>query len=172
MSRTSGLPKGWLADGSHLAEYEMGLAPGAGPAGAGAVYIKAGERPQGFATLMQQFKADAYRGKRLRFSATVRAEGIEQWTGLWMRVDGDTDQMLAFDNMQDRPITGTRDWERHAVVLDVPGQSSRVSFGMLLAGPGQVWMAEARVEAVGPDVSTTAARCVLPDHPVNLSFAE
>ena len=135
MSRTPRMPKGWFAAGSHPAEYEMGLDPGSGPARGGTAYIKAGERPQGFATLMQSFKADAYRGKRLRFSAAVRANGIEQWAGLWMRVDGSPEQMLAFDNMQNRPITGTRDWETHAVVLDVPERSSRVALGILLLVP-------------------------------------
>jgi hypothetical protein len=172
MSRTPSMPRGWLAAGSHPSEYEMGLDPGAGPDRGGAAYIKAGESPQGFATLMQTFKADAYRGKRLRFSAAVRAEGVEKWAGLWMRVDGSTDQMLAFDNMSNRPITGTRDWETHAVVLNVPEPSSRVAFGILLAGAGRVWMAGARVEPVGPDVPTTDTRAVLPDHPENLSFDE
>jgi AraC family transcriptional regulator len=27
--------------------------------------------------------------------------------------------MVAFDNMQDRPIKGTTDWQRYEVVLDV-----------------------------------------------------
>jgi hypothetical protein len=172
MSLTPRMPRGWFAAGSHPAEYEMGLDASTGPTGRGAAYIKAGEKPQGFATLMQSFKADAYRGKRLRFSAKVRAAGIEQWSGLWMRVDGTTEQMLTFDNMQNRPITGTRDWETHAVVLDVPEQSGRVALGILLAGPGQVWMSEAHVETVGHDVPTTETRAVLPDHPENLSFDE
>ena len=172
MSRTPSMPRGWLAAGSHPSGYEMGLDPGAGPDRGGAAYIKAGEDPQGFATLMQTFKADAYRGKRLRFSAAVRAEGVEKWAGLWMRVDGGTDQMLAFDNMANRPITGTRDWETHAVVLDVPEQSSRVALGILLGGAGQVWMAEGRVEPVGLDVPTTDIGAVMSDHPVNLSFDE
>jgi len=39
----------------------------------------------------------------------------------WMRVDKSTGAPpLAFDNMQDRPITGTADWKSYAVVLDIP----------------------------------------------------
>jgi hypothetical protein len=168
------MPKGWLAAGSHPARYEMGLDPGTGPSGGGAAYIKSGERPEGFATLMQMFKADAYRGKRLRFSAAARADGIEEYAGLWMRVDGERGQILAFDNMQNRPITGTRAWETHAVVLDVPEQSFAVALGILLAGTGQVWMADARLEPVGPEVPTTASEAcgVLRDGPENLSFDE
>jgi transcriptional regulator with XRE-family HTH domain len=170
MKQTPHIPKGWFAAGSDPAEYEMGIDKGPEPARGGAAYIKAGERPQGFATLMQSFKADAYRGQRLRFSANVRALGIEQWAGLWMRVDGGSEQVLAFDNMQNRPITGTRDWETHHVVLDVPEHSNQVALGILLAGAGQVWMAEARTEPVGPDVPTTDTLADLPDHPENLSF--
>ena len=172
MSGTPRMPKGWFTCGSHPSEYEMGLDPGAGPAQGAAAYVKGGERPLGFATLMQSFKADAYRGKRLRFSAAVRADGVDQWAGLWMRVDGNTEQMLAFDNMQNRPITGTRDWETHAVVLDVPEQSCQIALGILLTGAGQVWMAEASVEPIGTDIPTTELRGELPDHPANLSFAE
>jgi hypothetical protein len=175
MSRTMQMPKGWFAAGSHPSEYEMGLDPCAGPNQGGAGYIKAGESPHGFATLMQQFKAEAYRGMRLRFSAAVRAAALEQWAGLWMRVDGEREHSLAFDNMQNRPITGTRDWERYSVVLDVPERSSGIFLGILLSGAGQVWMAEAQVEPVGLDIPTTdlpSACGALPDHPENLSFGE
>jgi len=34
------------------------------------------------------FKADDYRNKRMRLSAAVKSEGIEDWAGLWMRIDG------------------------------------------------------------------------------------
>ncbi len=38
-----------------------------------------------------------------------------------MRVDKGP-KMLAFDNMQDRPIKGASNWQRYAVVLEVPGR--------------------------------------------------
>ena len=42
----------------------------------------------GFGTLMQMFKADEYRGKRVRMSGYVKAKDASDWAGLWMRVDG------------------------------------------------------------------------------------
>jgi hypothetical protein len=84
----------------------------------------------------------------------------------------DTKESSMSRTPQNRPITGTRDWETYAVVLDVPEQSYQIVLGILLTGAGQVRMAEASVEPDGPDVPTTETRSVLPDHPANLSFAE
>ena len=37
---------------------------------------------------MQTFKADAFRGERVRMSGYVRSKEVSDWAGLWMRVDG------------------------------------------------------------------------------------
>ena len=92
---------------------------------------------------MQMIDATDYRGKRVRFSAHVKAAGIASWAGLWMRIDGPAvpgspmPAMLGFDNMNDRPIKGTMDWTRHDVVLDVPARARAIAFGILLSGPGR-----------------------------------
>ena len=115
-------PKGWFVAGSEPAEYESGIDVSAvhnyRPSG----YLKA-KTPiiQGFGTLMQEFKADHYLGKRICFSARVKTADAQDWAGLWMRVDKGP-KMLAFDNMQDRPIKGASNWQRYAVVLEVPGR--------------------------------------------------
>jgi hypothetical protein len=46
-------------------------------------YLKA-QNPvvQGFGTLMQNFRADHYLGKRVRFSAFVKTERAQNWAGL------------------------------------------------------------------------------------------
>src|SRR5450631_487339 len=41
----------------------------------------------GFGTLMQDFRADHYQGKRVRFSAFVKTEAAQDWAGQWKRVD-------------------------------------------------------------------------------------
>jgi hypothetical protein len=120
---------------------------------------------------MQRFNADAYRGQRLRLSALVRSEGVERWAGLWMRVDGSGRRTLAFDNMQSRGITGTTDWTRYNVVLDVAErESTLIAFGVLLSGAGQISIADVRIESVGPEVPTTGG-LRLRDHPINLDFS-
>ena len=129
------LPAGWFRAGSHPTSYEMGVDPKGSCSGEACGFIKGrGAQPEGFGTLMQMIDAAEYRGKRVRFSAHVKAAGIVNWAGLWMRVDGAPSAgspmppMLGFDNMNDRPIKGTADWTRHDVVLDLPGggQGARV----------------------------------------------
>lgn len=170
MSEKLNQPQGWFASGSHPQLYSFDLDREMLYNGKVSVTIKAGEHWDGFATLMQQFKAGAYIGKRLRFSAAVRCEGVERWAGLWMRMDAKDGTCLAFDNMQSRPITGTSDWQIYQVVLDVSEEASLVNFGFMLTGPGQVWMAGVTLDEVGAEVPVTEV--TYPDHPVNLSFTE
>ena len=65
--------------------------------------------------MMQEFAAINYRGKKVALSAYVKSEDVTGWSGLWMRVDGQDDKVLAFDNMQNRRITGTTGWN-HPVI--------------------------------------------------------
>jgi hypothetical protein len=116
----AGVPTGWIVAGSKPAEYESGIDASAAYNGHSSAFLKA-KKPvvEGFGTLMQDFRAGHYLGKRVRFSAFVKAEGVQGWAGLWMREDKGS-QQLAFDNMQDRSIKGTTIWQRYDVVLDVP----------------------------------------------------
>lgn len=164
-------PKGWFIAGSKPAEYESGVDTAASYNGHASAFLKA-KTPSvdGFGTLMQDFRAGHYLGKRVRFSAFVKAGGLQDWAGLWMRVDKGS-QQLTFDNMQDRAIKGTTNWQRYDVVLDVPADATGVFFGVLLSGSGEVWVNGAKFETVGPDVPTTGAiTAQKPDEPMNLDF--
>jgi flavoprotein len=124
---------------------------------------------------MQSFQATNYQNKRMRYSAAVKSEEVKEWAGLWMRIDGPVQgKLLGFDNMNNRPITGTTDWQQYEVVLDVPQNSTSISFGILLRGAGQVWISNAQFEEVGTDVPVTAPSKSKeePDKPGNLDFAE
>lgn len=166
----------WFMAGSHPRDYALGIDTSTTYDGKNSGYLKAAvEEPQGFGTLMQMFKADAYRNKRMRFSAVVKSEGVDDWAGLWMRIDGpDRGENLGFDNMQNRPIKGTSDWQKYEVVLDVPPESVHIAFGVLLRGKGQVWLSDVHFEEVGDDVPVTAISGgkVYPDQPGNLDFLQ
>ena len=71
-----------------------------------------------------------------------------------MRVDGNGG-MMAFDNMQTRPLLGSADWTRASVVLDVPSDAEGILFGLILASGGEAWMDDASLEVVGTDVAST-----------------
>jgi hypothetical protein len=164
-------PRGWFIAGDKPTAYESGIDTQAAHNGHPSAYLKAKLATiEGFGTLMQDFRADRYLGKRVRFSAFVKTEGAQDWAGLWMRVDKGPKQ-LAFDNMQDRPIKGTTDWKKCDVVLDVPQEATGIFFGVLLSGTGTVWLSEAKFETVGSDTPTTGGGTMLKqDEPVNLNF--
>ncbi len=93
-------PAGWFVAGSRPASYEAGSDAQAASNEHASVYLKSKEPvSDGFGTLMQEFRADKYAGKRVRLSAFVKSEDVQDWAGLWMRVDKDKDS-IAFDNMQ------------------------------------------------------------------------
>lgn len=89
------------------------------------------------------------RGKRARFSGYIKTEGITTgYAGLWWRVDG-TSGMLAFDNMQDRGVTGTTDWKRYEIELPVAADAKNINFGAILSGNGTAWFDGLAVELDG-----------------------
>lgn len=160
------LPAGWHLAGNRPQDYTAGV-----DAGAGVLASKAHHAP-GFGTMMQSFRADDYRGKRLRFTADVRADRVAEWAGLWMRIDGSSNRVQPFDNMQNRPIKGTSPWTSYSVVLDVPSDSESISFGILLAGTGSVWIDNVKFEVVEASVPPTGTRSGrdLPRQPQSLDF--
>lgn len=91
---------------------------------------------------------------------------------MWLRIDGPKGEPLGFDNMQQRPIKGTTEWKKYEIVLDVPEKAKELAFGLLLTGPGQIWMADLNFETVGQETATTAASATanVQDAPANLSF--
>jgi len=111
-------------------------------------------------------------GRRMRFSAYVRARDVKDWAGLWMRVDGagGCGTALAFDNMNARPIKGSRDWARYEVVLDVAKDAKSICLGLLLQGPGKVWLSGVSFAPVSTAVPTTVASGPIEPRPASPNF--
>ncbi len=152
---------GWFPAGSNPSDYEMAIDRNATHGGKASAYVKSVvPHPDGFGTLLQSFSADAYRGRRIRLSGFLRSEDVRNWAGLWLRVDGTNGQVLAFDNMQNRALRGTMGWSRQEIVLDVPEASQMVFMGLLLTGPGQVWMDDLKLEVVGTEIPVTGGKPV------------
>lgn len=169
------IPKGWFKAGSKPNSYEIGILKKGGKSGENAVYIKSKEKDvEGFGTMMQNFSADKYLGKRLRLSGYIKSKDVIESAGLWMRIDGagNPPKMLGFDNMHNRPIKGTTNWKKYDVVLDVPSNSKSVNIGVLLSGTGEIWVSNLRFEVVDKNVPTTNLmnNYQQAKGPVNLNF--
>lgn len=173
MVGNSNAPFGWIMTGETPSDYETGLDNRIVHSGSYSAYLKSkDEGARGFATLMQQIKSVRYRGERLKFSAFVKSENVTGSAGLWMRIDHSSGEVLAFDNMMNRPIKGTNGWNHFNVVLDVPIKSEVIAFGTLLNGCGQIWMDELHFEIVDETVPVTEQNLTedLSDEPINLNF--
>ena len=101
----------------------------------------------------QSLDATPYLGKRIRLTAFARSQNLGG-AGLWMQVDGSR-KRRPFDNMMNRPIRGTTDWQAYSIVLDVPEDATGIVIGGLMVGRGKLWLDDFALEAVGPDVALT-----------------
>lgn len=110
------------------------------PEGLQAVSIRAKPtvRPGGMGSLSRTIPARRFLGKRVRLSANLRTERAGR-VQMWMKVAGAGERVLAFDDMQSRPLRGTNRWRRYSIVLQVPANATEISYGFLLAGSGTVW---------------------------------
>jgi hypothetical protein len=131
---------------------------------------------EGFGSMMQIINAERWRGKRVRLTAYIRTREVARRSALWMRVDGsdrDGGKWLAFDAMQDRPITGTTDWTPYHIVLEVAPEATQIAFGVTLSGAGTTWVDDMKLEAVARDVPLTGVSLsALPEQPQNLGFED
>lgn len=175
ISVAKGIPMGWTLAGSNPRDYEVLQDNSDSVTGFFSSSLKSVvNRPQGYVTLMQSIKSDKFKGERIKFSGYVKAKFVSDWAAIWMRVDDVIGRPLSFDNMSNRPIVGNSDWVKYEVVLDVPNNSSEISFGVLLDGKGQIWFDNFELEVVGIEVPVTDKlknKFELID-PVNLDFEQ
>lgn len=167
--------KGWILSGSDPELYEAKLDEKVFHSGSksASLYSVQENNQQQFATLMQEFRADFYKGKRIRLSCYIKTEKVTK-CGVWLRIDNVSGDPIQFDNMDNRPITGTNDWNHYSIVLDVPEESTSIHFGVLLVGEGVVWMDGFRFEEVNRKVPSTnmLSNRSFPEKPSNLDFSE
>jgi C-terminal processing protease CtpA/Prc len=93
--------------------------------------------PQGFSTITKSIPID-FQGSTLEWRGFLRTENVSAYTGLWMREDGAAGS-VAFDNMQQRQVNGTRGWSEYSITLPIRPDARSLFFGVLVAGTGTVW---------------------------------
>jgi erythromycin esterase-like protein len=109
--------------------------------------LKSAQSP-GFGVATATFPVHLAAGKRIKFSGAIRTRDLEGFAGLWWRADGPKGT-LAFDNMQTRGPTGTTDWKRYEIVLDMPADTVNINFGAIMPGTGTAWFDDLQLEIDG-----------------------
>ena len=170
-------PAGWGKNGAKPESYTVGVDSTQTWGGMASAYVES-HTPTvagGFGGMMQTTAADDYSGKRVRLSGWVKTEDANEGGGhLWLRIDGqERGQMLGFDNMDNRAVKGTKDWQEASVVLDVPAGARALAYGFFVSGGGKMWVNGQNLEVVGPDVPATdmITNTALPNAPRNLGFS-
>ena len=90
-----------------------------------------------------------YAGKRVPFSAMLKCDGIIGRAGPFIRVVGKNDSSMKADIQQGhRPLSGSLGWMSYKTEMDVPAQCMGVCVGIVMNGPGTVWLDDVRLEVV------------------------
>ncbi len=157
----------WDFVGEHPTEFDFGRDDDARNSGrraalirySGAKPTRYGETKRVFGTLAQTVSAVPYHGRRLEIRADLATDKVSHGATIWARVDKSPGNILAFDNLKDRPdggwLFGDNDWTRRRLVIDVPSNATTLQFGFFLKGSGAVWSADFAVVVVDVDTALT-----------------
>jgi erythromycin esterase len=103
--------------------------------------------PEAWGSSTQAMDATAFRGKRVRLTGWIRTDGKPDFTAVyWVRVDC-ASGMGFFDNMNQRPVTGTA-WTEVTIEGPVARDAVNLNFGCMVFGMGSAWFDGIRVEAL------------------------
>ncbi|MBI4623340.1 MAG: hypothetical protein HY736_09000 [Verrucomicrobia bacterium] len=169
-------PAGWWKNGSKPDSYVVGVDTLQTWGGMPSAYVKSvGDAKDAFGGMMQSTSAENFVGQRVRLNAWIKTEDANDGGGhLWLRIDGqERGQMLGFDNMDNRAVKGSSDWQEASVVLDVPAGASALAYGFFVHGGGMMWVNGQTIQEVGPEVPATnmlKPKSAAPKTPVNLGF--
>ena len=133
------MPVGWFQAGDSSSDYIVGVDYIDSLDTSRSAFIESiTEDIGGFTTMMQNASVDEYRGKRVQMTVFIQSEKVADWSGAWLRIDGEDTSAIAFDNMNERAIKGSTNWKQYSIVLDVPENADKMAFGVLIKGTGKV----------------------------------
>ena len=115
-----------------------------------AILTAAVPEPAAFAFLCQEIYADDYHDRTVTFRGDLRTTGVAGRAGLLLRVTSnrpaprqpagqDPANHFAF-------VTGTGDWTRHEVTVQIPPDANYIFFGVFLNGRGQIELRNPELE--------------------------
>jgi hypothetical protein len=114
-----------------------------------AVVVVPENEPVRAGSLMQSFKAAAYRGKAVRLTAWMRLERStpEDRGQMWLSVDRADNKKGFFDDMSDCAVL-TPEWTRREIRAQIDRDATFIKFGVMSVGRGRVWVDNVTFEVV------------------------
>lgn len=88
-----------------------------------------------------------FKGKKLMLVGTLKTKDVSNGSaGLWMRVEGANNNMLAYTDNQNINLHGSNDWKEYMIELRYDQRyATKISFGAFLYGEGNIWVDSVRL---------------------------
>jgi hypothetical protein len=173
------IPKGWLFGGVRKEQFIAGTVIDPENSRRKLLFVasKPGiERPPygTYGSIMQVCRADPYRGKRIAFSADLKADIVSGIATIWGRVDNELNMAVAFDNLErfsdeNGAIMKSTDWVRRKVVLNVPESAAYIHFGFYTSGHSKAWARNLNF-GLTDDLTTSISQDQINFEPQNLDL--
>ena len=169
------LPSGWFLSGGRPDQYKVKLDRTTSHSGTQSACMEnVDDNPEDFGTLMQECSPDSFLNKRVRLTCWIKTSDVQDWVGAWFSVYGQAGRInISFDNMCNRKISGTTDWTKYELVLEVPHDASKLAFGVILNGSGKLWFDDLSFDVVTREIELTDCPCSQrsrSNQPRNLKF--
>ncbi|MFK2876673.1 S41 family peptidase [Rhodanobacter hydrolyticus] len=151
-------PEAWKVIGSDRQHYAVdGSGDATGDSGATVTVTRRDADPAKFGGSLSVLDAATYRGDTLALSADLDTGNAERGAEIWLRADDAAGKMVAFANSQRMPVLGTASGVHREVRIDVPATATRVLFGTILQGNGEVVARHLRLMVAGKSNAVAVA---------------
>ncbi|NOY47415.1 MAG: erythromycin esterase family protein [Chlorobi bacterium] len=86
-----------------------------------------------------KFPTQYAKGKTIELIGRIKTKSVRNgYAGIWLTTNNNKGVIVA-DNMNDRGLTGTNDWQKVSIRLSVDKSTTKITFGSLLTGKGTAW---------------------------------
>jgi RNA polymerase sigma factor (sigma-70 family) len=100
-------------------------------------------------------------GKHICVTGWLKTSNVQSWASAFVLIPTEAVKSKGWsraDDMSDRPIFGTTDWQQVKFVTDLPRQPCAIYFGPDLYGPGELWGDDFQFSLADPDDAITDDR--------------
>ena len=147
------VPTGWRGGETQPHEYSIGIDHQIVHGGKSSLLIHSiVPYPHGRVYVSQSFRADRFKGKRVRLVAFLKPENVTNQAFLYLTVNkaGDSNAIVLRTG-----TSGTKAWKKHELVTDVPTNADSIAIIIDLNGPGAIRADDLSFSSVDRSVSLT-----------------
>jgi hypothetical protein len=176
----SQIPKGWKLSGKSIKGLNVTLDKSIFYSGKSSVHFTSDTSSHDRYAWMNQFiSASDYFEKRIRLSGYIKTKDLDGYACLSFYYVDNNGETVGETRGFNRSISGTLDWTKDEVVIDVPKTAKYLSLGIMVIGNNkigtfksypEVWIDNLNIDEVSKDVILTDTK--MNTKPINLDFEE